>query len=233
MGKQDIQDLFVTWKAEPSPEKETQLLRALDPTIESSLRSYGNNDPKLKTRAYILARESLDTYTPDKNTALTTYVHTNMQRLRRYAAERTNAIHIPENVRLDNLAAQRYVTEYQDKNGYEPSALQVADDLKWSQARARKALNTYTETPEAFATTDKGDSQHAPKQRTPEDIWEDYVYHDLDDRNRKLYEWATGYGGAKVLQKQEIAKRLGLSGAAVSQRLKTITKRLERYYEQV
>ena len=232
MSTPKAQDLYSQWKAVPNADTETQLLRSLEPTISTALKSYGAGDARLKTRAYILAKEAIKTYDPKHKTAVTTHVYNNLQRLRRYSAERSNAVHIPENVRLDSLAAQRFVDDYKDRKGYEPSILDVADKLKWSQARARKALGAFQETPESFTTSDKGDDL-TKTQRRPEDIWEDYVYHDLDERNRKIYEWATGYNGSKQLQKQEIAKRLKISPAAVSQRLSSIAKRLEAYYEQV
>jgi DNA-directed RNA polymerase specialized sigma subunit len=55
----------------------------------------------------------------------------------------------------------------------------------------------------------------------------DYVYHDLDDIDKQVFQHRLGYRGSQVLPNQEIAKKLNLSSAAVTQRAGRIQKRLE------
>jgi DNA-directed RNA polymerase specialized sigma subunit len=52
------------------------------------------------------------------------------------------------------------------------------------------------------------------------------VYHELTPTDRKIFEWRTGYNGVKKLQAQQIAKKLGVSAGAVSQRTSKIADRL-------
>ena len=76
-------------------------------------------------------------------------------------------------------------------------------------------------------TVEKGDTLLQGEVDENEDPWRDYVYHDLDTKSRKIFEWTTGYGGTKILPKQEIARRLKITPAAVSSRIQTIIAFLE------
>ena len=64
------------------------------------------------------------------------------------------------------------------------------------------------------------------QQPDKEAIWADYVYYDLDPIDQKIFEWRTGRNGQKVLTVTEIAKRLKMSPASVSQRAKRISQLL-------
>lgn len=228
----ELQDMWKSWRKDPTnQELQGQILGKLTPTVDSALKSYAGGDQTLKTRAMILTNEAVNSYDPSKGAALTTHVQNHLQRLYRVSAERRQAVHIPENVRMDSLAVNRFVTDWKDKQGTEPSDLQIADSLKMSRRRVQKAMMQGTETAQSRMEGDKGDSLITATERTPEQMWADCVYHDLDEKNRKIFEWTTGYLGKPVVQKTEIATRLGISPAAVSQRINTIKKRLDQYYE--
>jgi hypothetical protein len=220
-----VQQRYSVYKTQPTPENRAELFKALSPVISRSIMTYGGGDKSLEMRAWILADQALSTYNPDKGASLATHIHGNLQRLNRVRAERARAVHVPENVRNDSARVHAYALEFQDKNGYEPSALQVADALSFSKKRAAKALFG-GEIPESQMMTEKGDVSSKGYSRTEDEIWTDYIYHDADDKDRKIMEWTMGYQQAPVLSKTEIAKRLRMSPSAVSQRLTSINKRL-------
>lgn len=214
---------FVSWKADPSEEKYAALLNSLDPVVNSAMQTFAGGNPAFRTRARILTAQAIQSYDPQKGASLRTHVFNTLQRLQRVSAERGQAVHVPENVRADASRIRSYVDEYTSEKGYEPSQGQVADALALSLRRVRKAQGI-GELPESAMLSDKGDLQAA---RSAERIWMDYVYHDLDEKNRKILEWTTGYGGAKTIPKSEIAKRLGISPAAVSLRINRIAAMLQ------
>ena len=232
MSNSGIQDLWQNWQKTPDDQGlHAELLGKLTPTVDSALRTYAGGDPSLKTRALILTDEAIRSYNPTKGAALTTHVQNHLQRLYRVAADRRQAVHIPENVRMDSLTVNRFITDWKDKQGFEPTDLTIADNLKMSRKRVQKAMMQGQETPQSRMEGEKGDSMVESTERTPEQMWADCVYHDLDEKNRKIFEWTTGYLGKPVIQKTEIAKQLGISPAAVSQRINTIKRRLDQYYE--
>lgn len=230
--KTDIQATWKAWKANPSDQDaHGELLGQLTPTIDSALKTYAGGSPSLKTRALILADEAVRSFDPEKGASLPTHVQNHLQRLYRVSAERKQAVHIPENVRLDSVSVNRFVADWKDKTGIEPSELQIADSLKMSRRRVQKAFTQGQETVQSKAEGEKGDSLVSGSERTPEQMWADCVYYDLDEKNRKIFEWTTGYLNRPVIPKMEIAKQLGISSAAVSQRINTIKKRLDKFYE--
>jgi DNA-directed RNA polymerase specialized sigma subunit len=223
--KREAPPEYQEWEANPSDENYNNLMGYLKPTIDSGMASYAGGRNSLRTRANILASESLNTFDPEK-ASLKTHVFNNLKRLQRYQAERGSVVHVPENVRVDSAKIYRYTLEYKDKTGNEPSNAQIADHLGMSAKRVQKARYG-GEVSESQTVMDKGDLPGTQK-RTTDQVWADYVYHDLDSTNQKIFEWTLGYGGAPVLSKKEIAYKLKISPAAVSQRSATIRKQLEK-----
>jgi DNA-directed RNA polymerase specialized sigma subunit len=218
-------DDYVSWKKDPSEENYTKVLSSLKPTINSALYSFASGDQTLMPRAYILAGEALGSYDATKGASLNTHVYNRLRRLNRFSAQRRQAVHIPENVRMDSGLLHRYTQTYQEKHGREPTVQQLVDGTGLSVRRITKARGGREHT-ESQRTGEKGDLLTYTK-RSPVQVWADYVYHDLSDTDKKVFEWATGYGGSKILPKKEIAKNLGITGAAVSARVTKITNRLQ------
>jgi len=229
-ASKDKPDNFTLWQQDPSEENLSKLMSDLKPTISSALNTFTGGDKSLTTRAYILAQQSLSSYDPAKGTNIKTHVFNNLKRLNRVKEERSSVIHVPEGVRLDNRNIYKFKTEFMDRNDREPTLSELADGTGLSIKRISKAVSI-SEMPEGAAVSEKGDLLGSMHNRTKEDIWQDYVYYDLDPKNKKIFEWTTGYMGAKLLPKAEIAKKLKISPAAVSQRVGTIVKRLEEVNE--
>jgi DNA-directed RNA polymerase specialized sigma subunit len=227
-SKQKAFPEYLEWKNSPNEENYNKLLGALEPTINSAMFSFGGNDTRLKVRAHILVDKALKTYDADKGAALNTHVYNHLKRLDRYRAQRQYVVHVPENVRADATAVKRYSNEWMNTKDLEPSIAQISDGLGISQKRIKKALLLGREVSDTGITTEKGDLLLSnPKDGAT--VWTDYIYHDLDERGKKIMEWATGYNGVQRLPKNEIAKRLKISPAAVSSRINTIVKRIEEY----
>lgn len=213
---------YQAWKKDPSEENYGKLLTKLDPIINSGMTSFGA--PELKIRSRILVDKALRSYDPSQGASLNTHVYNNLKGLQRYKAQRGAATHTPERIRLDKHHIHKFETDYHNVHKVTPSDQTIADHLMISKKRVAKARQG-GESPELFS--EKGDQITEGKSRSAYDIWMDYVHHDLDDVNKKVLGWTTGYGGSEILKKSEIAKRLGISAPAVSSRIHTIQKKLE------
>jgi len=218
--------MFNDWKDSPSDENTKKILDHLQPTINTALMSFTGGDKNLKIRSYILAKKALISYDPNKGASLKTHVYNNLKRLQRFKAERSQVVHIPENVRLDALQINRFAGEFKDKNNREPAIAEIQDGVGLSPRRIRKASLYGSEQPTSKFVGETGDSLISTK-RTPQDIWRDYVYYDLDPVNKKIFEWTTGYQGSATISKKKIASNLGITSAAVSSRINTIMKKLQ------
>jgi len=59
-----------------------------------------------------------------------------------------------------------------------------------------------------------------------EDEWIHFVYHDLSEKDKLIFEHRTGFAGKPILDNNAIAKKLGISPSTVSQRVKMITEKI-------
>jgi len=218
---------YHSWKNDPSEDNYEALLTKMNPTVTSALRSYGGDQKGLKVRAKILTAQAFDTYDPERGTSLSTHIHNSLQRLHRYRSDRSSALHIPENTRLDAGLIKKYVAEYEASRGEEPSDAMISDGIGLSLAKIQRARNI-GEASSSQMLSDKGDLP-ASKGKTAEEIWADYVYHDLGEKDKKIYQWTTGYNGSPMLNKRAIAIKLKISPAAVSQRIGRIVNKLQEY----
>ena len=207
-----------------------ELLKALNPTIESAMTSYGgSNKEAVRIPAMMMAYEAVKRFNPKQDVKLNTYVFHHLQSLRRKAADRNNIVRIPEEALLDKSKLNRARDDLTDKIGREPTALELADETGLSPRRMERVMRTGNIAAESQMLNEKGDSLFS-KAGDKQKIWSDYVYRDLDPVDKKIFEWSTGYGGAAPIKKGDMAVKLRISGAAVSKRIDRIIKKLEQGY---
>ena len=218
---------YARWKKDPTPENTDALLRKLSPIINSAVKSYGAGSAGLQTRARILALKAAGTFDPSKSVKLDTHVMSQLRQLSRVARMRSNVIHIPENVFFDRRKLDAATADFVNEKGREPSHAELADRTGIPLSRIKKTLEYKNRAvPSSMGVSDKGDHMN-DVERDPYDMWVDYVYHDMDDKDRKIFEHVAGYNGAKILPKNEIAKKLGMTPAGVSNRVNNIVRKLE------
>lgn len=200
----------------------SEVLTELDGTINKAISAYANGDPQMRTQARILALEAVKTYDPSKGTQLSTYVYGQLQKLRRESAQRANLTHVSENVAIERSQIQRQIREYVADHGEEPTTEQLADLTGLSVKRIDSVMNYKPVIPDSIAVSPEGDSLAQSETDRALDLYDRLIYDELDDIDKKIYEWTTGYGKGEILSQVEIAQRLGISTAAVSKRYKRI-----------
>jgi DNA-directed RNA polymerase specialized sigma subunit len=200
-----------------------ELLKQLTPTINSAVATYADGNNEYRTKAKILALEAVKTYDPYRGTKLETHVFNNLKRLQRLSADRGNVIHIPEQSALDKLDIEKVIKDYEIENGYEPSMSYISDKTGMPIKKIQRLMNIKGQTSATAATGEQGNSlDKAP--RTAVKLYEDTLYDELDETNKKIYEWLTGYNGSPLLSRQEVARKLKITPAALSQRIGKIDK---------
>jgi len=228
----DLVGPYEAWKTEQTPQRAGELLKAVEPTISASLRTYGTQkSPTLRSRARILALDAISRYDPTKS-AMKTHLMSQLQGLRRYAAKEQQILSVPEQVGLNLGHLRASENELQDKLGRDPSDVELADHTGLSLKRIayiRKARPSWSES-SMVRPSDEGEDVFAPavQQRgTGVRQWHELVYHDLDGRDQLIMEHTFGMHGKPVLTNQLLAKKLGVSPGAVSQRRARIQAKLD------
>lgn len=229
----DFKPHFDTWRADPSPKNSSALLQATAPVLDSALRSYGgsNPSPTLKSRAKLMALDAMKTYDPTR-AKLRTHLMVQLQGLRRHSARESQMVSLPERVGLDMHRLSQAENELRDELSRDPSDTELMEHTGLSLKRLqhiRQAKPAYAEGfihSRTASEENPGGMDPAIQQTGPNPHLLDFVYHDLDPIDQVILEHTIGLHGKRVLPKQEIARRVGVSAAAISQRASRIQERL-------
>jgi DNA-directed RNA polymerase specialized sigma subunit len=218
---------YTSWKKDPSHKNLGALMKKVDPVIDKALTSYaGGMAPSLKTKARLMSVDYIKSYDPKKGMALNSYLIQNLQALNREKANRAYVIHMPENIILTKNKLQGATKEFLSVHGRDPNVDELADLTGISKKHIANSLGYRPALSGSVAQTEKGDSLFENK-KDYGDTWAEYVYFDLAPIDKKIYEWTTGYSGTTTLPKQEIAKKLKMTPAAISFRINKIVAKLE------
>lgn len=236
--KPTIEDHYTKWVTSQSPTDMTALVNSAKPIIDSAITTYagGNTSPVVRSRAKQIVINAIKRYDPESGVPMRNWLMTNLQELRRISSQLESPIVIPERVKIDAFRVRQVTNEFEEEHGRSPSISELSDltGLNAKRIAYVKQLDRPTVTEGQFTKEDSEDSDDidAYLPGVPGDdwmsIWAEYVYHDLDEINKKIFDMYVGRGGYKQgMTVNEMAKELGMSAAAVSQRAKKISDKLE------
>jgi DNA-directed RNA polymerase specialized sigma subunit len=225
---------FEAWKQKPSPDRMGEFLDKAQPVVNAAIRSYGQGNKALESRARLLIAEAAPKFDPGRGVKLRTYLMTQLQPLTRYAKEYGRSTRVPERVNVDLFSINQQHQDYFDKFGREPSDKELADITGLSMRRiAHVRKFARPEAGESTLVDDEGAIMYPGTEAPdPDKILLEYVHHDLDPVDQKIMEWRTGLYGKKQVSNNEMAKRLNLSPGAVSQRAAKIAARIKDLRDQ-
>lgn len=227
-----MENMWKSWKNNPTPENQKALLNKFKPVIDSALTSYAGKfvSPTVRGRAQLMAFEALKTYDPTKGASIKNYLLTQLRPIGRYSQRLANPVHIPEKRISDMYNVRNAKRELYDVLGRDPTDDELADRTNLSKQRLKTILQSEFNPPSVNLSDDFNGQPDIPiKFQDPEEVWMDFVYHDMDPINKKIMEWKLGLYGNPVLKNQEIAQKLRITPAAISQRTNQIIKRLREY----
>jgi DNA-directed RNA polymerase specialized sigma subunit len=228
---------FHAWSADPSPAKSDDFLKAIDPVVQEGLNVYGgrNNNPMMRSRARRIALEAASKYDPAK-AGLKTHLMAHFQGLRRYGAQQSQVIKVPEAVALDQQHLTESETELRDQFGRDPSDLELADHTGLSRKRIAHIRGYRPAVAEGrlASLADQDEEGGAgggfdPAVEGPDRsmLRAQFLYHDLDPHDQVILEYGLGLNGSPKLPAAQIARRLRISPGAVSQRASRIQQKLD------
>ena len=224
-----LDNAYEFWQRNQSAANLSQLLETASPVLDKAITSLAGGDRTLRGRAKRLAIDAFRSFDPAKGAKLRTHLMIRLQPLQREYTKRTSSLAIPERVQLDQLRLTQAEQSLSDELGRDPSDHELAEFMGLSQKRiahVRKFVRGLLA--EGQIRSDEGEQRMpAAEEVTAADIWVEYVHHDLDSIDKKIFEWKTGYNGKKIRSNNEIAKRLRITPSAVSQRSAKIAMKLE------
>lgn len=213
---------FNTWKAAPTPQSTALLLKTVQPEIVRGISAHvGQGNPNLNSKAKRMALQAMRNYDPTR-ASLGTHIVNSLQGLKRVARRQTQILPMPERVVLDQGHVERAKAELEDELGREATVSELADKTGLSTKRINYVNKFRYAMPEGmFASMgeESEDGGFMPAvDQGQSNSWLEFVYADLDPTSQKIMEWTLGMNGAKQLSNQAIARKLGMTPGAVSQR---------------
>lgn len=219
---------YDVWSRSPTSANMGLVLDDLRPTISSALKTYSGHNASALTRgrAKYLTIGAVRSFDPQRGASLKSHVMVQLQPLRRYTIQAVQPMKMSERRMRQLKSLQAIEHDFHERHGREASDAELSDALGLSEARLyriRAYANPFisTDAPDAVV-----DASPTVNRVSPMDVWLDYVYYDLDDVNRKILDWKLGKHGQPVLRNIEIARRLGVTPAAVTQRAAKIQAKL-------
>ena len=224
----DEKAAILDWQENRNPVAFANLVTRYQPVVNSVVNKYrtvGVAPETLKAHATTQFIKALDSYNPNKDTQPVTHIWNNLQKVQRVASESLQSGHLPE---ARNMRKSMFVTvkdNLMERLGREPNTDELADELAWDKNEVGRMLKELGgEITASGASFDfYGNATTVPnKQRE----LADYLYQDLEGRDKVVFEHTFGYGGKDVLNNKEIAKKLGINEMDVHRRKKKMSERI-------
>lgn len=213
------------------------MVNTLQPTIQKALTSFAPvQTPVVAHRARLIAAEAVKSFNPNVGVDLKTHVFRQLQRLQHEGPKITDPLPMPERMRKDSRALIDAISRAGDVVGTEVSDERLAEitgipvkRITKVRSLMRKGVSS-SAYEEGLGDDDDDTPEIATSSTDPYDEWVDATYHDLDETDKVIMAYRTGYRGAPKLTNGAIAKRLKLTPGAVSQRATRIQERLDAFH---
>lgn len=203
-----------------------KLIRDNKKLIDLEASRYASNLPlvTVQIEAYKLAREAAKSYNPLSGYQFSTYLVNNLKKLSRLSTKYgTGMMRTPENIQFGLNKLQKLEKDLEHTLGRSPTLDELSDHSGFSQKAVTNMLSSKK------VTTGISSLFESPAlTNSSNDEWVRFVYHDLADKDKLIFEHRTGFGGKPVLSNTEIAKKLNLSPSTLNNRIKIIETTLAK-----
>lgn len=231
-----LEEKYEEWRLDPRPETLGPVIRTADPFITQEIQNYSGPKDILHTKAKRLAIDAIRKYDPSKGTNLRTWITGQLRPLSRYSRS-LEAVKDPEVASQKAAEINRIYEDMHDRLGRYPTDEELSDEIGIPQKKLKRlrSMSGHRVSESQYTSTDSGDVRDMPgvsSQVTPQYAYE-AVYMGLDPREKVIMDWKTGSRGKDRLSNAEIAERLGVSPAYVSQVSYSVAKKIERVLRDV
>lgn len=224
-NKQDDIDAWNKWKASGSRDDLGVLFNRMEPVIQKEVSRWASGPvarPVLNLEAKKISLNAFNSFDPNK-AKLNTHLTNNLKGLSRIVYTHTNPARMPEHqvLKLSTFMSSKQALE--EQLGREPTSQEISEELAWSpgeveryQGQIRTGYSTSQPLPPGF---DRFDADK---------VFLDFVYNDLVDQDKAVFEHTTGYGGKRVLSASELMAKTKMTQGQISHSKRRIRKMVEK-----
>lgn len=193
--------------------------------IDLEASRYATNLPLITVQieAYKLAREAARTYDPKSGFKFSTHLVNSLKKLSRMSTKYGAMVRVPENTQFNIHKMGKLEKDLEHTLGRQPTMEELAHHSGFSMKavagiqNSKKMVMGISSLFEAPAMFDNNNEE-----------WVNFVYHDLSDKDKLIFEHKTGFGGKKILDNAAIAKKLHLSPSTLNNRIRLMNTSLAR-----
>jgi len=206
------------------------LLSSFKPLIRSRANSWAKRAdlPPASVHAEFNKQfvNALQTYNPDKGTALGSWVTTNLQKAQRWVSKYQDPTRTQENRYYKMGEWDNTFANLDDLLGREPSTREMAEQLGWSEAEAgrmesEKRSSLFSSGFEGYDPTSIMPSRESEKLKL--------IRYELAGTDLNVFDYTVGTHGKPQLRPGEIAKKLKISPSKVTRIRNKIAGKLDEY----
>lgn len=192
--------------------------------IDAEVRKYAQFVPEtfVLVEAYKIAANAAKKWEPTQGQFSTLLIN-EFKQLSRLSTQYGNSVRLPEAKQFKINRLNHIEEDLKGKLGRTPSASEIADKAEMSLAEVNNLLNNRKKE----VTLNNLVSTNIFSDNDNRDDWTHFVYHDLPDRDKIIFEHKTGFAGKAILNNEEIAKKLKISPSTVQQRIGLFTNKLK------
>lgn len=210
------------WVQNQTADNMADLVSTFMPTINAELQQYPGSRTLLRAKAKALTVKAIQSYNPLSSTNLNTWVVTNLKQLSRYG-KKLRTIHSSEDNIRNAAEYHKVMAQLEDDYGRKPTDEELQDATGWSTKELARIKATAVSTVSQSQTQTMSDPNADPEDPSTEymnqlPFKQEAVYMSLNDQDKQIYDFKTGSHGQPQLSGVEIAQRLKVSPAYISQR---------------
>lgn len=194
---------------------------------EASKRAQFLSPYVVQAEAFKLAHEAAEKYDDKLGVKFSTYLTHYLQKLDRLSTTYGNVTRKPEHVQFKLNKLNKITSDLEDKIGRNASLAELSDASGFNipqvksllaSKRSEVSISNVLNTPVFIENSN--------------DEWVRFVYHDLTDRDKLVFEHKTGFAGKPTLSNAELATKLGVSASVISTVVNRISKKLEEGWKE-
>jgi len=228
MARENELDLWKQWRKTKDPEVLQHLIKSMDPIIlgrAAQFRTAPIPQSAIEAEARKQAVSAFETFNPDRGAQLGTHVNNYLRKVYRYVTTYQNIGRVPES-RVAKIDLFQKTKQYMSESkGREPSAVELADELKWSKREVgRMELELRKDLGLEASFGDMGFNELS----SSADLL-NYGYYELTPEEQNVLDYTLGKHGKPALKMSDIATRMGKTVRQVGLIKNRVIKKFKRF----
>lgn len=191
--------------------------------IESEARKYAKFVPEstVLSEAYKLAYKAANTFDPKLGIKFSTHLYNQLKKLSRISTKYGGTVRLPENKQFKIQRLNTAEDALKAELSRDPTVSELAEHLGMNLPTVNNLLKVRKK------DVNINNLAYEPIFIDNEnDDWVHFVYHDLADRDKVIFEHKIGFGGKSEMNNEELAKKLKVSPSTIANRVKFISNKI-------